>query len=137
MKVIWGLDHIGKTGIEYFYEDRLHGKPGYKTIEVDVNNQVIRTVRTIEPQHGEDIILNINYKIQKVAEKAFGKYKGAMVALNPNNGAVLAYVSQPSFDSNLFINGIDETNWKRLNDSIHKPLINRVVSGLYPTWLNT
>ena len=127
-----GLDHIGKTGIEYFYEDRLHGKPGYKTIEVDVNNQVIRTVSTIHPQHGKDIILNINYKIQKVAEKAFGKYKGAMVALNPNNGEVLSYVSQPSFDSNLFINGIDETNWRKLNDSVHKPLINRVVSGIYP-----
>ena len=127
-----GLDHIGKTGIEYFYEDRLHGQPGYKTIEVDVHNQVIRTIKTIAPKHGEDITLNIDYKIQQVAEKAFGKYKGAMVALNPNNGAVLAYVSQPSFDSNLFINGIDETNWRRLNDSVHKPLINRVVSGLYP-----
>jgi penicillin-binding protein 2 len=127
-----GLDHIGKTGIEYFYEDKLHGKPGYKTIEVDANNEVIRTVSTIDPQHGEDIILNINYKIQKVAEKAFGEYKGAMVALNPNNGEVLSYVSQPSFDSNLFINGIDETNWRRLNDSVHKPLINRVVSGIYP-----
>ena len=127
-----GLDHIGKTGIEYFYENKLHGKPGYKTIEVDVNNQVIRTVSTIDPQHGKDIILNINYKIQKVAEKAFGKYKGAMVALNPNNGEVLSYVSQPSFDSNLFINGIDETNWRKLNDSVHKPLINRVVSGIYP-----
>jgi len=127
-----GLDHIGKTGIEYFYEDRLHGQPGYKTIEVDVHNQVIRTIKTIAPKHGEDITLNIDYKIQQVAEKSFGKYKGAMVALNPNNGAVLAYVSQPSFDSNLFINGIDETNWRRLNDSVHKPLINRVVSGLYP-----
>ena len=127
-----GLDHIGKTGIEYFYEDRLHGQPGYKTIEVNVHNQVIRTIKTIAPKHGEDITLNIDYKIQQVAEKSFGKYKGAMVALNPNNGAVLAYVSQPSFDSNLFINGIDETNWRRLNDSVHKPLINRVVSGLYP-----
>ena len=127
-----GLDHIGKTGIEYFYEDRLHGQPGYKTIEVNVHNQVIRTIKTIAPKHGEDITLNIDYQIQQVAEKAFGKYKGAMVALNPNNGAVLAYVSQPSFDSNLFINGIDETNWRRLNDSVHKPLINRVVSGLYP-----
>ena len=127
-----GTDHIGKTGIEYFYEDRLHGRPGYKKIEVDVQNNVVRTLDIVEPIHGEDITLNIDYKIQKVAEKAFGKYKGAMVALNPNNGAVLAYVSQPSFDSNLFINGIDETNWRRLNDSVHKPLINRVVSGLYP-----
>jgi len=127
-----GLDHIGKTGIEHFYEDRLHGHPGYKTIEVDVQNNVIRTVKTIAPKHGEDITLNIDYEIQQVAEKAFGKYKGAMVALNPNNGAVLAYISQPSFDSNLFINGIDEANWRRLNDSTHKPLINRVVSGIYP-----
>ena len=127
-----GTDHIGKTGIEYFYEDRLHGRPGYKKIEVDVQNNVVRTLDIVEPIHGEDITLNIDYKIQKVAEKAFGEYKGAMVALDPNNGAVLAYVSQPSFDSNLFINGIDETNWRRLNNSVHKPLINRVVSGIYP-----
>ena len=127
-----GLDHIGKTGIEYFYEDILHGYPGYKTIEVDVSNKVIRTLEIIEPKHGEDIILNIDYKIQEIAEIAFGKYKGAMVALNPEDGAVLAYVSQPSFNPNLFTNGIDEVNWKRLNNSIHKPLIDRVVSGLYP-----
>ena len=131
-KSYMGLDHIGKTGIEYFYEDTLHGYPGYKTIEVDVNNKVIRTLEIIEPKHGEDIILNIDYKIQEIAEKAFRKYKGAMVALDPKNGAVLAYVSQPSFDPNLFTNGIDEVNWKRLNNSIHKPLIDRVVSGLYP-----
>ena len=110
----------------------MHGQPGYKALEVDAHNKVIRVIETVEPIHGEDITLNIDYKLQQVAEKAFGKYKGAMVALNPNNGAVLAYVSQPSFNSNLFINGIDETNWKRLNDSNHKPLINRVVSGLYP-----
>ena len=127
-----GLDHIGKTGIEYFYEDRLHGRPGYRTIEVDAQNRVVRTINIVEPIHGEDMTLNIDYKIQKVAEKAFGDYKGAMVALDPNNGQVLAYVSQPSFDSNLFINGIDEVNWRRLNDSVHKPLINRVVAGIYP-----
>ena len=127
-----GLDHIGKTGIEYFYEDRLHGRPGYRTIEVDAQNRVVRTINIVEPIHGEDMTLNIDYKIQKVAEKAFGDYKGAMVALDPNNGEVLAYVSQPSFNSNLFINGIDEVNWRRLNDSVHKPLINRVVSGIYP-----
>jgi len=127
-----GLDHIGKTGIEKYYEDPLHGYPGYKTIEVDANNNVIRTIETLEPQHGKDIVLNIDYKIQKIAEKSFGKYKGAMIAMDPNNGAVLAYISQPSFDPNLFINGIDEANWRRLNNSIHRPLINRGVSGLYP-----
>jgi penicillin-binding protein 2 len=127
-----GLDHIGKTGIEKFYEDELHGYPGYKTIEVDANNNVIRTIETVEPQHGKDIVLNIDYKIQKIAEKSFGKYKGSMIAMDPNNGAVLAYISQPSFDPNLFVNGIDEVNWRRLNDSIHRPLINRGVSGLYP-----
>ena len=127
-----GLDHIGKTGIEFFYEDKLHGTPGYKAIEVDANNNVIRTIETIPPKHGQDIIINIDYQIQKVAEKAFGKYKGAMVAINPSNGEILTYVSQPSFDPNLFTNGIDENNWKRLNNSSQKPLVNRVVSGLYP-----
>ncbi len=127
-----GLDHIGKTGIELFYENKLHGFPGYKKIEVDANNKVIRTLETIEPTHGKDITLSIDYKIQKVAEKAFGSYKGAMVAMDPKNGEVIAYVSQPAFNPNLFTNGIDEINWKRLNNSIHKPLLDRVVSGLYP-----
>ena len=127
-----GLDHIGKTGIEYFYEDKLHGLPGYKKIEVDAQNNVIRTIESVDPVHGKDIILNIDYKIQKIAEQAFVGYKGAMVALDPNNGEIIAYLSQPSYDPNLFTNGIDETSWKKLNNSIHKPLINRVVSGLYP-----
>jgi penicillin-binding protein 2 len=127
-----GLDHIGKTGIEYFYEDRLHGSPGYKKIEVNANNKVVRTIEVIEPKHGEDIYLNIDYKLQKIAEKAFGNYKGALVALDPNNGEVIAHVSMPSFNPNLFVNGIDEANWRRLSDSIHKPLINRVISGIYP-----
>ena len=127
-----GLDHIGKTGIEYFYEDRLHGSPGYKKIEVNANNKVVRTIEVIEPIHGEDIILNIDYKLQKIAEKAFENYKGALVALDPSNGEVIAHVSMPSFNPNLFVNGIDEANWRRLSDSIHKPLINRVISGIYP-----
>ena len=131
-KSYMGLDHIGQTGIEFFYENKLHGFPGYKKIEVDANNKVIRTIETVEPKHGKDIILSVDYKIQKVAEKAFGSYKGAMVAMNPKNGEVIAYVSQPTFNPNLFTNGIDEINWKRLNSSIHKPLLDRVVSGLYP-----
>ena len=131
-KSYMGLDHIGQTGIEFFYENKLHGFPGYKKIEVDANNKVIRTIETVEPTHGKDIILSVDYKIQKVAEKAFGSYKGAMVAMNPKNGEVIAYVSQPTFNPNLFTNGIDEINWKRLNSSIHKPLLDRVVSGLYP-----
>ncbi|MFL2980759.1 MAG: penicillin-binding protein 2 [Methylophilaceae bacterium] len=127
-----GSDHIGKTGIEYFYENKLHGFPGYKKIEVDANNKVIRTIETVEPTHGDDITLSIDYKLQKTAEKAFGSYKGAMVAMDPSNGEILTYVSQPTYDPNLFTNGIDENNWKRLNDSIHKPLLDRVVSGIYP-----
>lgn len=127
-----GSDHIGKTGIEYFYEKKLHGFPGYKKIEVDANNKVIRTIETVEPTHGDDITLSIDYKLQKTAEKAFGSYKGAMVAMDPSNGEILTYVSQPTYDPNLFTNGIDENNWKRLNDSIHKPLLDRVVSGIYP-----
>ena len=122
-----GSDHIGKTGIEYFYENKLHGFPGYKKIEVDANNKVIRTIETVEPTHGDDITLSIDYKLQKTAEKAFGSYKGAMVAMDPSNGEILTYVSQPTYDPNLFTNGIDENNWKRLNDSIHKPLLDRVV----------
>jgi len=127
-----GSTHIGKSGIEKFYEKTIHGITGYKKIEVDANQNLIRTIQTVPAISGEDIYLSIDSKIQKIAENAFGTQKGALVAINPNNGEILAYVSQPTFDPSLFTNGISQKNWLKLNDKIKRPLLDRVISGAYP-----
>ena len=127
-----GSTHIGKSGIEKFYEKTIHGRTGYKKIEVDANQNLIRTIQTVPAISGEDIYLSIDSKIQKIAENAFGTHKGALVAINPNNGEILAYVSQPTFDPSLFTNGISQENWLKLNDKIKRPLLDRVISGAYP-----
>ena len=127
-----GSTHIGKSGIEKFYEKTIHGITGYKKIEVDANQNLIRTIQTVPAISGEDIYLSIDSKIQKIAENAFGTHKGALVAINPNNGEILAYVSQPTFDPSLFTNGISQENWLKLNDKIKRPLLDRVISGAYP-----
>ena len=127
-----GSTHIGKSGIEKFYEKRIHGITGYKKIEVDANQNLIRTIQTVPAISGEDIYLSIDSRIQKIAENAFGNRKGALVAIDPNNGEILAYVSQPTFDPSLFTNGISQENWLKLNDKKNRPLLDRVISGTYP-----
>ena len=127
-----GSTHIGKSGIEKFYEKRIHGITGYKKIEVDANQNLIRTIKTVPAISGEDIYLSIDSRIQKIAENAFGNRKGALVAIDPNNGEILAYVSQPTFDPSLFTNGISQENWLKLNDKKNRPLLDRVISGAYP-----
>ena len=127
-----GSTHIGKSGIEKFYEKRIHGITGYKKIEVDANQNLIRTIKTVPAISGEDIYLSIDSRIQKIAENAFGNRKGALVAIDPNNGEILAYVSQPTFDPSLFTNGISQENWLKLNNKVNRPLLDRVISGAYP-----
>lgn len=127
-----GSDHIGKSGIEQFYEEQLHGKTGFQQIEIDKDGRAVRVLSSTAPVPGENIILSIDSKLQEVAEAAFGDRRGALVALNPKTGEVLSFVSQPNFDPNLFVDGIDVDNWKALNDSIDKPLINRPIRGVYP-----
>ena len=127
-----GSTHIGKSGIEKYYEKKIHGKSGYKKIEVDANQNLIRTIQTVPAISGENIYLTIDSRLQKIAEKEFNNRKGALVAIDPNNGEILAYVSQPTFDPSLFTNGISQENWLKLNDKKNRPLLDRVISGAYP-----
>jgi len=127
-----GSDHIGKSGIEQSYEKALHGVTGFQQVEIDADGHAVRTLSSTPPIPGDNLYLSIDSKLQDIAEKAFGERRGALVALDPSNGEILAYVSQPNFDPNLFVDGIDQENWQILNDSLDKPLINRPVRGLYP-----
>ena len=127
-----GSDHVGKSGIEQFYEPNLHGTTGFQQVEIDADGRAVRVLSSTAPVPGNNIILSIDSKMQEIAETAFGEHRGALVAIEPKTGAVLAYVSQPTFDPNLFVDGIDVENWKVLNDSLDKPLINRPIRGIYP-----
>jgi len=127
-----GSTHIGKSGIEKYYEKKIHGISGYKKIEVDANQNLIRTIQTVPAISGENIYLTIDSRLQRIAEKEFDNRKGALVAIDPNNGEILTYVSQPTFDPSLFTNGISQKNWRILNDKIKRPLLDRVILGTYP-----
>ena len=127
-----GSTHTGKSGSEKFYENLIHGKPGFKEIEVDAKQNVIRTLQEKKAIPGKAINLTIDYKLQKIAEKAFGEKKGALIAIDPKNAEVLAYVSQPTFNPALFTDGISQKAWAKLNESSSKAMLDRVVSGLYP-----
>ena len=127
-----GSTHIGKSGIEKFYEDLIHGTPGFKEIEVDAKQNVIRTLQEKKPVPGKAITLTIDYRLQKIAEKAFGEKRGALVAIDPKNSEVLAYVSQPTFNPALFTNGISQEAWSGLNEKHSRAMLDRVIAGLYP-----
>lgn len=127
-----GSDHIGKSGLEQFYERQLHGTTGFQQVEIDADGHAVRVLSSNPPTPGDNLILSADSKMQEIAETAFGDRRGAMVAINPKTGEVLSYVSQPTFDPNLFVDGIDTENWKLLNESLDKPLINRPLRGIYP-----
>jgi penicillin-binding protein 2 len=127
-----GTDHIGKLGIEKSYEPWLHGHTGIEKVEVDASGRAVRMLSRTPPTAGDNIYLNLDSKLQQVAETAFGQWRGSLVALDPKSGAVLALVSEPGFDPNLFVDGIDPVNWKELNESPDHPLINRALRGIYP-----
>jgi penicillin-binding protein 2 len=127
-----GTDHIGKLGIEGAYERELHGMTGSEQVEIDAGGRAIRALARSEPVSGNNLVLTIDIELQKIAEEAFQDYKGALVAINPKNGEVLALVSRPGFDPNLFVDGIDPQNWDALNNSPDKPLNNRALRGQYP-----
>lgn len=126
-----GTDIIGKTGIEHFYEDELHGQVGYEEVETNARGRILRTLSRTNPIPGKDITLSLDINLQKAAEHALGDRRGAIVALDPNTGEVLAMVSKPSFDPNLFVKGISFKDYAQLRDSIDRPLYNRVLRGLY------
>jgi penicillin-binding protein 2 len=127
-----GTDSIGKLGIEKYYEAKLHGTTGFQEVEIDANGNSIRILNSTPSIEGDAITLSIDSNLQEIAENAFNKYRGALVALNPKNGEVLAFVSRPNFDPNQFVDGIDEDEWKVLNESLDKPMLNRAINGLYP-----
>jgi penicillin-binding protein 2 len=127
-----GTYNIGKKGIEKTWEHILHGKTGLEEVEVTATGRPVRTLRRTDPVPGADLILSLDMGLQQLAEKEFEGKRGALVAIEPETGEVLAFVSAPSFDPNLFIDGIDVDNWRMLNDSPDFPLINRPLYGTYP-----
>uniref|UniRef100_UPI0035626431 penicillin-binding protein 2 n=1 Tax=Pseudomonas sp. TaxID=306 RepID=UPI0035626431 len=127
-----GTHHIGKTGVERFYEEQLHGEVGYEEVETNARGRVLRVLKRIDPLPGKDVMLTIDVRLQEAAEAALGGRRGAIVAIQPGTGEVLAMVSQPSFDPNPFVTGISFKAYAELRDSLDQPLFNRVLRGLYP-----
>ncbi len=128
-----GTSHIGKIGVEKAYEDLLHGRVGYEQVEVNAEGRVIRVLDRTPPIPGKNIYLTIDVSLQRLAEKAMAGKRGAVVAIDPRTGGVLASVSSPGYDPNLFVNGIDSTDYKNLLDSPGTPLLNRALRGKYPS----
>ena len=127
-----GTDHIGKIGLEQSYEAELHGITGFEEVEVDAGGRAVRLLRRTAPVAGNNLVLTVDLELQKVAEEAFGNRRGAMVAIEPGSGAVLALVSAPGFDPNLFVDGISTQDWEALNNSPDHPLLNRALNSANP-----
>ena len=127
-----GTDYIGKAGVEASYQHELHGTTGFEHVEIDAAGRGIRTLSRTPSQPGNSVALTLDMTLQQVAENAFGERRGALVAIEPASGGVLAFVSKPGFDPNLFVDGIDPQNWAELNNSPDKPLNNRAIAGMYP-----
>jgi penicillin-binding protein 2 len=127
-----GTDYIGKLGIEQSFERQLHGITGVEEMETSAGGRAVRRLASTPATPGSTVQLSIDIKLQKLIEDMFGDRRGALVAIDPRNGEVLAFVSKPTYDPNLFVEGIDNENWALLNDSIDKPLLNRALRGTYP-----
>lgn len=127
-----GTDYIGKLGIEQSYEKTLHGHTGVEQMETSAGGRAVRRLGSHPATPGNTVKLSIDIKLQKLIEDMFGERRGALVAIDPNSGEILAFVSKPTFDPNLFVEGIDNESWQALNESIDKPLLNRALRGTYP-----
>lgn len=127
-----GTDYMGKLGVEQSFEKKLHGITGVEDLETSAGGRAVRKLASSPATPGDTIMLSIDIKLQKLIEDMFGDRRGAVVALDPNSGEVLAFVSKPTFDPNLFVEGIDSDSWKELSESIDKPLLNRALRGTYP-----
>ena len=127
-----GTDYIGKLGIEQSYERELHGITGFEEVETSAGGRAVRRLRSNHATPGNTVMLSIDIKLQALIERLFGDRRGALVAIDPRTGEVLAFVSKPTFDPNLFVDGIDADSWRELNESIDKPLLNRALRGTYP-----
>jgi len=124
--------NIGKTGVERSYEDQLHGEVGYQRVETNAAGRIVDVLERTLPTPGKNLYLTLDARVQMVAEQAFGDDDGALVAINPTNGEVIAFVSKPTYDPNLFVNGIDTKTYNALNKSPDRPLFNRALQGQYP-----
>ena len=127
-----GTDHIGKTGLEQKYEFQLHGETGYEEVEIDAGGRAVRRLSSTAPVSGNNLTLTLDARLQEITEKAFGDRRGALVAIEPSTGGILALVSTPSFDPNLFVDGIRSEDWDQLNNSPDRPMVNRALNGAYP-----
>ncbi len=127
-----GTDIIGKRGLEKSYESVLHGRTGLEEVEVTASGRPVRVLHRVDPVPGANLVLSIDIGLQKIAEKQFEGRRGALVAIDPKTGDVLAFVSEPSFDPNLFVDGIDVENWNKLNNDPDHPLVDRALAGTYP-----
>ncbi|MDZ7662032.1 penicillin-binding protein 2 [Thiohalophilus sp.] len=124
--------HIGKVGVERYYEEQLHGEVGYQRVETNAQGRILRVLERTLPRPGKNLYLNLDARLQEVAEESFGDENGALVAIDPNNGAVLAFASMPTYDPGLFVNGIDSKTYRALTSSMARPLFNRALRGQYP-----
>jgi penicillin-binding protein 2 len=127
-----GTQYIGKLGVEQRYERELHGITGVQEVETSAGGKAVRRLASRPATPGQNVVLSIDIKLQKMVEDLYGDRRGALVALDPRNGEVMAFVSKPTFDPNLFVDGIDSDSWKMLSESIDKPLLNRALRGTYP-----
>jgi penicillin-binding protein 2 len=127
-----GTEHFGKTGLEQRYEFKLHGETGFEQVEVDAGGRAVRTLARTAPVAGSNLTLTVDAELQRIAEQAFGDRKGALIAIDPATGGILALVAVPNYDPNLFVDGIDTQSWKELNESPDKPMVNRALNGAYP-----
>jgi penicillin-binding protein 2 len=127
-----GTEYIGKLGVEQSFEAELHGITGVDSVETSAGGRAVRTLASSPSTPGNTVMLSIDIKLQKLVEDMYGERRGALVALDPRTGEVLAFVSKPTFDPNLFVDGIDVENWQMLNESVDKPLLNRALRGTYP-----
>ena len=127
-----GTDTIGKIGLEQSYERLLHGTTGVEQVEIDSAGRAVRLLSRTPPTSGANLVLKLDAGLQALAFKAFGDRRGALVALDPQNGGVLAFVSKPGFDPNLFVDGIDPQSWNELRNSPDRPMLNRALAGTYP-----
>jgi penicillin-binding protein 2 len=127
-----GTEYIGKLGVEQSFESQLHGTTGVDSMETSAGGRAVRKLASSPSAPGNTVQLSIDIKLQKLVEDLFGERRGALVAIDPQTGEVLAFVSKPTFDPNLFVEGIDSDNWQALNESLDKPLLNRALRGTYP-----
>ena len=127
-----GTDYIGKLGVEQSFEQQLHGHTGVEQVETSAGGRAVRNLATSPATPGDTVMLSLDIRLQKLVEDMFGDRRGALVALDPRTGDVLAFVSKPTFDPNLFVDGIDTESWQALSQSLDKPLLNRALRGTYP-----